>query len=111
MTANTAATRKAKGRNASLLVRDMILEKFPVLSPDDVIVKPSGVIGEDLYLSPHARSLFPYCVEVKCQEKLNIWDALEQVKQHEKKTGYKGLLIFKRNHTDLYVCYPFKYFK
>lgn len=110
MTANTPQTRKAKGRIASQTVRQMILDRFPDLEPEDVVVKPSGVTGEDLYMSPKARKQFPYCIEVKCQETLKIWAALEQTASHKNRTGHNGLLIFKRNKTDFYVCMPFNEF-
>ena len=37
-----------------------------------------GDSGEDILLSPAARKLFPFSVECKNQEKLNIWSSLEQ---------------------------------
>ena len=107
MTANSPQTRKAKGREAAQLVRDMILSHIPELQPDDVVVKSSGVKGEDLYLSPLARKKFPYCVEIKHCERTNIWEFLEQAKSHSITTGYPPLLIFKRNRSNFFVCMPF----
>ena len=54
-------------------VRDLILEKFQQLEPDDVRSITMGDSGEDILLSPKSRRLFPFSVECKNQEKLNIW--------------------------------------
>lgn len=95
---------KAKGRRAASEFQQMILKTFPQLHEDDVRVTPSGVKGEDLQLSPKAREIFPFAVEVKNQERLNIWDALEQSKSHVKENASKSILVFKRNKTPFHVC-------
>ena len=59
-------------------VRDLILETFKELEPDDVRSTTMGDSGEDILLSPEARKLFPFAVECKNQERLNIWDSLSQ---------------------------------
>ena len=59
---------KAKGRRACQKLREELLKAFPELQPKDIRVTPSGVTGEDLLLSPKAEQVFPYVVEVKCQE-------------------------------------------
>ena len=75
---------KAKGRRACQKLREEILNAFPELQPKDIRVTPSGVTGEDLLLSPKAEQVFPYVIEVKSQEKLNVWKALEQARSHNK---------------------------
>lgn len=94
---------KAKGRRACQRLRDKLLETFTELQPKDIRVTPSGVTGEDLLLSPKAEQIFPYVVEVKCQEKLNIWKALEQAKSHDK-SGLCPLLAFTRNREKMFIC-------
>ncbi len=60
-------------------------------------------MGTDLHLSPLARSLFPYAIEVKCQERLNIWQALAQAEDNA--TGdLFPVLFFKRAHSRFYVA-------
>ena len=66
---------KNKGKRLQNSVRDLILEKFNQLEEDDV---RSITMGDDILLSPAARKLFPFSVECKNQEKLNIWSSLEQ---------------------------------
>jgi len=96
-----ASSAKAKGRRACAALRDLLLSRFPELSPDDIKVVPSGVVGEDLWLSPAARSALPFCFESKNQEKLNIWDALRQAAGHG---SYPGVLSFTRNRGKLYAA-------
>ena len=63
---------KNKGKRLQNDVRDLILETFTELEPDDVRSTTMGDSGEDILLSPAARKLFPFSVECKNQEKLNI---------------------------------------
>jgi hypothetical protein len=92
---------KAKGRRACQDLKDALLKRFPELEPDDVQITSSGVTGEDLMLSPKARKFFPFSVEVKNQEKLNIWAAYSQACSHG---AHTPLLVFKRNRSKLMVC-------
>jgi len=92
---------KNKGKRLQNKVRDLILEKFNTLEDDDVRSTTMGDSGEDVLLSPAARRLFPFSVECKNQEKLNIWSSLEQAEDNA--TDYKPLLIFKRNRSKTYV--------
>ena len=43
---------KAKGRRLQQKVRDLLLETFTELEPDDIRSTSMGVSGEDLQLSP-----------------------------------------------------------
>ncbi len=98
---------KAKGRRAAKEAKDVILTHLPSLEEDDITLTSSGDTGEDLKLSPKARKKFPFQIECKNVEKLNIWDAIEQAKSHGK---YYPLVVFKRNNTDLHVCLDFDRF-
>jgi len=94
-----------KGKRLQNNVRDLILEKFNQLEPDDVRSVTMGDSGEDILLSPAARRLFPFSVECKNQEKLNIWSSLEQAETNSGK--HVPLLIFKRNRTKTYAVLEF----
>ena len=96
---------KNKGKRLQNKVRDLILEKFNQLEPDDVRSITMGDSGEDILLSPAARRLFPFSVECKNQEKLNIWSSLEQAETNSGK--HVPLLIFKRNGTKTYAVLEF----
>ena len=97
---------KNKGKRLQNKVRDLILEKFnSKLEPDDVRSITMGESGEDILLSPAARKLFPFSVECKNQEKLNIWSSLEQAEGNS--GNHPPLLIFKRNRSKTYAVLEF----
>ena len=75
---NNPKTAKAKGRRLQQLVVKKLLLLLPGVQPDDIQSRSMGANGEDIMLSPYARSKFPYSVECKNQEKLNLWKAWEQ---------------------------------
>ena len=96
---------KNKGKRLQNTIRDLILEKFDSLEKDDVRAITMGDSGEDILLSPAARRLFPFSVECKNQEKLNIWSALEQAEENS--GDHVPLVIFKRNRTKTYAVLEF----
>lgn len=87
---------KGKGRRLQQWIRDLILESFTDLEPDDVRSTSMGAGGEDILLSPAARRHFPYSVEAKNVEKLNVWGAYEQAASNC--GDHEPLLIMKKNH-------------
>ena len=92
---------KNKGKRLQNNVRDLLLESFTELEPDDVRSAIMGESGEDIKLSPAARKQIPFSFECKNQEKLNIWDSLQQA---EENSGvYDPVLIFKRNRSKTYA--------
>ena len=97
---------KNKGKRLQNKIRDLILEKFNKLEEDDVRSITMGDSGEDILLSPAARRLFPFSVECKNQEKLNIWDSLQQAEENS--GDYSPVLIFKRNRSKTYVALEFE---
>ena len=92
---------KNKGKRLQNKVRDILLETFDTLEPDDIRSAVMGDSGEDIQLSPAARKLKPYSIECKNQEKLNIWSALEQAEDNSKDST--PVLIFKRNRSKTYA--------
>ena len=92
---------KNKGKRLQNKVRDILLETFDTLEPDDIRSAVMGDSGEDIQLSPAARKLIPYSIECKNQEKLNIWSALEQAEDNSKAST--PVLIFKRNRSKTYA--------
>ncbi len=92
---------KNKGKRLQNTVRDILLETFNTLEPDDIKSAVMGDSGEDIQLSPAARKLIPYSIECKNQEKLNIWSSLEQAEKNSGKSN--PVLIFKRNRSKTYA--------
>lgn len=99
---------KAKGRRFQQEVRDAFLDRVTQLEPDDIRSNPMGAPGEDLLLSPAARKFFPYAVECKNVEKLNIWEAIKQARAHSDK--YPPLVAFKRNTEEPFIAIPMNIF-
>ena len=92
---------KNKGKRLQNDVRDLILETFKELEPDDVRSAIMGETGEDIKLSPAARRQIPYSFECKNQEKINIWESLNQAEENS--GDYPPVLIFKRNRSKTYA--------
>lgn len=93
-----------------MLVRDALLSWAPDLAPDDVHVTNSSVPGEDLKLSPRAREIYPYSIECKNTERLDIWSALKQAGTHSAGTDRIPLVVFSRNHSKEYVVLELEQF-
>jgi len=81
-----------------------IREEFE-LPEEDVVVTPAGVKGVDVQLSNRARECFPFAVEAKNQEAINIWQSLKQVQGHD--DSLTPLLVFKRNRSEVFCALSF----
>ena len=91
---------KAKGRRLQQQVRTQLIEELEI-HPEDIESRPMGSQGEDLIMSRAAREAFPYSIECKNQEKLNVWSAWEQAKENCK--SYKPLVVMSRNRQETLV--------
>lgn len=98
---------KSKGRRLQQRIAEVIRKTFG-LSEEDVFSLPMSCQGEDIKLSEKAREYFPFSVESKNVEKLNIWEALKQAESGNRK--YKPLLIFSRNRSEDYCALKFSDF-
>ena len=90
---------KAKGRRFQQWVRDKLIETLGV-HPEDIESRSMGAGGEDLIMARAAREKFPYSVECKNQERLNLWEAYSQA---ESNCGDHQPIVFlkKNNHKPL----------
>lgn len=88
---------KAKGRRLQQQVRDMILELFPELKPDDVRSTAMGQGGEDVQLSTAARELLPFQIECKNKREVAVINWLKQAATHGESVP---IVIAKQNHSD-----------
>lgn len=89
---------KAKGRRLQQWIANEILNRFTGLDPDDVTSRSMGCGGEDVLLSPKARGKFPFSIEAKNTERLNLHRAYTQCIENSKDL-HEPLLIVKKNHT------------
>ena len=96
---------KQKGRKLVVEVKESLLKRFSDLLSEDLYIMPTCVGGEDLKPSPKARQCFPFSVECKNQEKINIHSSLAQCEANAGE--YTPLLIFRRNRSKTYVCLAF----
>jgi hypothetical protein len=108
VTASTPRSRKSKGMGFQKKIVEMILQFFPTLTENDVRSIPGSVPGTDIWLSEEAFKQFPYALEAKRTEKLNIWSAIEQAEQNSRKGT--PVVVFKRNRSDIYCCLKFNDF-
>jgi hypothetical protein len=94
--ATTPASRKAKGRRLQQAVRQDLIEHLGI-DPGDILSTAMGQSGCDLYLSPAARSVFPFGVECKAQERIALPEWWEQCTRNAAAEGLTPLLVLKQS--------------
>ena len=105
---------KAKGRRLQQWVMNQILDRFTGLSDDDVTSRSMGCGGEDVLMSPKARAKFPFSIECKNTERLNLYQAYSQCIDNSKELHEPLLIVKKNQHRPLVVIdaeYFIKHFK
>ena len=98
---------KAKGRKLQQWVRDQIIEQLEV-HPEDIESRSMGAGGEDLIMARAARQKFPFSVECKNVEKLNVWEAYEQAQANCNDS--EPLVVMKKNQKKPLVVIDANYF-
>ena len=98
---------KAKGRRLQQWVRNLLVEELEI-HPEDIESRSMGAGGEDLIMARAAREKFPYSIECKNQESVNIWKSYEQAKENS--GNYEPLVIIKINNTKPLVLIDAEYF-
>jgi hypothetical protein len=106
--ATTTASKKAKGRKLQQEIVKLVLETFPFLHEEDIKSAPMGTNGEDVVLSHAAAEWFPFSVEAKNTERLDIWKALAQAESENR--GKIPVVVFKRNRTNPYLVISLQQF-
>jgi len=95
----TVQSAKAKGRNLQKLVCKKISEllNIPWGYDDDMLIQPRimGQSGVDVILRREALEKFPYSIECKSSQRINLLDTIKQVKNNQKK-GTDWLLVLKK---------------
>jgi len=98
---------KAKGRRLQQWVRDKLVEELDV-HPEDIESRSMGAGGEDLIMARAAREKFPYSIECKNVEKLNVWDAYTQAESNS--GDYEPIVVMKKNGKKPLVVVDAEYF-
>ncbi len=98
---------KAKGRRLQQWFRDLLIEKLDI-HPEDIESRSMGAGGEDLIMARAARQRFPYSIECKNQESVNLWKSYEQAQENSK--DYEPVVVLKRNNSKPLVLVDAEYF-
>ena len=88
-------SKKSKGRRLQKWVREQLIEKLDI-HEEDIESRSMGAGGEDLIMARSARERFPYSIECKNQEKINLWEAYKQACDNSGK--YEPIVVLKRNN-------------
>ena len=92
---------KAKGRRLQQKIVEDLYKVFHDLEEGDLRSTPMGSGGEDVQMSAKAMKLIPYSFEAKNQERLNIWNALEQSEHNC--NGRHPVVVIKKNNKRPYA--------
>jgi len=98
---------KAKGRKLQQWVRTQLIEQLDV-HPEDIESRSMGAGGEDLIMARAARQKFPFSVECKNVEKLNVWEAYKQAEENSK--DYEPVVVMKKNNHKTLVVIDAEHF-
>ena len=98
---------KAKGRRLQQQFRELLIEELGI-HPEDIESRSMGAGGEDLIMARAAREKFPYSIECKNVEKLNVWEAYKQASENSK--DYEPVVVLKRNNSKPLVLVDAEYF-
>ena len=98
---------KAKGRKLQQWFTNKMVEILN-LDSEDLESRPMGSQGEDIIMGKQSRNKFPYSIECKNQEAVNLWKAYAQAEENCK--GYEPLVVLKRNRSKPLVLVDAEYF-
>lgn len=88
---------KSKGRKFQQWCRDLIIQTLKPfgVEPEDVKSTSMGAQGEDVQLSPFARSLWDASIECKSHKSMAVYKWYEQATSHGES---EPVLFIKANH-------------
>jgi len=98
---------KAKGRKLQKWFARLLVDVLG-LDEEDLESRPMGSQGEDIILGKLSRNQFPYSIECKNQEAVNVWKAYAQAEDNCK--GYEPLVVIKRNRSKPLVLVDAQHF-
>lgn len=100
---------KAKGRRLQDFVVKELRDWF---GWNEFQIQPAimGESGVDIKLGWEQMQTFPWDIECKNVERINIWSCLKQAEDNARK-GRKPLLVFTKNRTPTYVAMRWEDFK
>ena len=98
---------KQKGRLLQQKFRQLLIDLLG-LDEEDLESRPMGSQGEDIIMGKQSREKFPYSIECKNQETLNVWKSYEQAESNS--GDYEPVVFIKRNNQKPLVVVDAEYF-
>ena len=98
---------KAKGRKLQQWFTKLLVDVLG-LDSEDMESRPMSSQGEDVIMGIFSRKRFPYSIECKNQESVNVWKAYAQAGENCK--GYEPLVVIKRNRSKPLVLVDAQHF-
>ena len=98
---------KAKGRKLQQWFTRLLVDALD-MDEEDMESRPMGSQGEDIIMGKLSRNKFPYSIECKNQEAVNVWKAYAQAQENCK--GYEPLVVIKRNRSKPLVLVDAEHF-
>lgn len=97
-------SRKNKGKKLQNYVRDLFRKIGSTygLIDEDINSAIMGQSGTDIIFTPAAKQVFPFSIECKNQEKINIWASIQQAEDNTKE-GRIPMLVFSKNRSKTYA--------
>lgn len=105
----TPASCKMKGRRLQQWVVKQLVAILG-LDPEDLKSTPMGSQGADVIMGVKSKTAFPYAIECKNSQRINLWEAYEQAQAHAGNTKLEPLLVIKKNHRDPLVVIDAEHF-
>ena len=102
-----AQSAKAKGRKLQQWFTKLLVDVLG-MDEEDLESRPMGSQGEDIIMGKLSRNRFPYSIECKNQEAVNVWKAYDQAQENCK--GYEPLVVIKRNRSKPLVIVDAEHF-
>lgn len=100
---------KQKGRKLQQAVRDAFRAADLTLHPDDIKSTTMGSSGVDVQFSPAAKKVFPFDIECKQVERLQVVPTfLEHYGKYETDKSTIKLLVHSKNRTPVLVTLRFE---
>ena len=98
---------KAKGRKLQQWFPRLLVDALD-MDEEDMESRPMGSQGEDIIMGKLSRNKFPYSIECKNQEAVNVWKAYAQAQENCK--SYEPLVVIKRNRSKPLVLVDAEHF-
>ena len=98
---------KAKGRRLQQQFRELLIEELGI-HPEDIESRSMGAGDQAMIMAIARREEYPYSIECKNVEKLNVWEAYKQAEENSK--DYEPVVVMKKNNHKTLVVLDAEHF-